>query len=81
MKTQTLKIDQEIFLNDIELDKENQIEMNYTDKDSIKKFIKIANVDGNILILTENPKDIILEEWKGNLQYKKRIMEIEDQWN
>lgn len=79
MKTQSINIVNEVLLDDLKLERGNEIELYYQDTFEVcNNFIKIANIDGKIVIFTD-PNKVSIEKWEGSLKYRSRIREIEEE--
>lgn len=77
--TQMYKINEEIYLNDLCLE-ENKEMMIWVEKSKdTHEFIwlKIANVNGKLAIFVQDIEDAVVNEWQGQIAYKKVISRIE----
>lgn len=76
MESQKIIIKNEIYLDDVNLDKNKEIDIYSKNKKGEPKLLRIANVDGQIFIFTT--ETINIENWQGAKHYQKRINEIYD---
>ncbi|HEM7411032.1 TPA: hypothetical protein U2J23_003606 [Clostridioides difficile] len=76
--TQMYKINNEIFLNDLCL-KENKEMAMWVEKKNTHEliYLKIVNVNGKLAIFVQDIEDTIVNEWQGQIAYKKVISQIE----
>jgi hypothetical protein len=81
IRTQEMKIENNIELSDIYLDKNKEIEISADISKEIgeTKYIRLTNVDGKIVIFIENPTDVIIKKWDGYKPYKKIVRDIAEE--
>lgn len=82
MKPAIIKAETEIILDEINLKEEEEIivypyKENQHGDEIVNNLLIIANINGKIAIFADNPGDIIIEKWKGNRDYRKKVAEIE----
>ena len=81
LRTQEIEIKQNISLYDLKLDKNREMDIMASVNSECEPFqyIKIANVNGKIAILTDDIENVVLEKWEGAQPYKKLVRNIEDE--
>ncbi|MCC0707367.1 hypothetical protein [Clostridioides sp. ES-S-0190-01] len=76
--TQIYKINNEIYLNNLCLEENKEVTMWVEKKNTHKLiYLKIANVNGKLAIFVQDIEDAIVNEWQGQIAYKKVISQIE----
>ena len=78
MESQSLELNSKIYLDNVKLESNKDMDIHVEDKNGGISFLKIANMDGKILILSENIESIIFDKWAGNMSYRKKLSEIGD---
>lgn len=73
MKEQEIELRNTITLNNVTLDKNRDITIYCDDK-----ILKIANIEGTIVIFHDENLDVELTKWEGHAAYKQDIRDIED---
>ncbi len=78
MRDQEIEFKSKLVLNDINLETNKEITI-YCKENEESKILKIANIEGKIVIFYDNDLDIELVEWEGNILYKQKIRKVEDE--
>lgn len=76
MEVQKIKVTNEIYLNDIDLEKNKQMDIYTRDKENELILLRVANVEGKIVIFSS--ENISIEKWEGARPFEERINEIYD---
>lgn len=79
-ETQKIEIKNSIDLSDVPLKQGKEIEIFAESEtcESSRRYIKLVNVSGKIVIFIEGVKDVSINEWKGVRESRKVLMNIED---
>lgn len=79
MITQEIEVKSTLFLDDLKLDMDKDITIYCKDESDEVRTLKIANVEGKIVIFADEELNVDLNKWEGIVPYKKRIMEVYDE--
>lgn len=79
METQNLKFTTNLPLQDITLEKNKELELYVDTKNEGRQYIKIINMNGELIIFAENHFDVELREWEGTLAQNRYIRQLEDE--
>lgn len=78
MKVQEIELKNKFILDGIKLDVNNEITI-YCDTAQEDKILRIANIEGKIVIFKDCCLDVEIVNWEGNVKYKQKIRNVEDE--
>lgn len=78
MRVQTKRTFSDTLMTDIDLEKENMIDI-YLHTGEENRLVRLANVEGKLIIFAECHDEVNLVEWEGSRPFTKKINQIRDE--
>lgn len=81
IRTQEIEIKSKISLDEIKLERNKEIEILAEVNSEVQplQFIRVVNINGKIVVFTDDIENLEVVKWEGHMPYKDKIRRMEDE--